>query len=245
MSETEDIMPPNWWNYDQLPSGEPYDWGGARRGDDPDDAIDFHLDLGCGRLKKGRLGIDHFADDGVDIVMDLNRLHVDGYGDRVWTFAQDIDLEYHDLQKPDSGNPARGLLLVDGRLPFPTATIESIITHHCFEHIGDGFIRLMDECHRVLKPGGILRIIVPLFPSHTAISDPDHRRYFTPESFNGFCGDSEGNSWMESFSTPYSTARFMLTNTDHTPRNLDPNLWWTKEDARELRITLTKQDLSK
>lgn len=249
MNEAEDrvVTPPRWWEYHQLPPGEPYDWGGAARGDDPDDNIDFHLDLGCGRLKKGRLGIDHMADEGVDLVMDLDDLHVAGYGDRAWELATERDIMNCDIDidSGDSGNPARGLMLVDGRMPFPADSIESIISHHCLEHLDRGFIRLMDECHRILKPGGIFRVIVPLFPSHTAISDPDHRRYFTPETFNAFCGDGEGNSWMESFSTPYSSARFLQTNTDHTPRDLDPRVWWTKEDARELRVTLTKQDIKR
>lgn len=239
-AEEEKTVTPRWWHYDQLPSGEPYDWGGAVRGDHPDDQIDYHLDLGCGRLKKGRLGIDHMADDGVDMVIDLDQLHVQGYGDRAWELATKLDREQGEVSDEDAGNPARGLLTVQGRLPFPTGSIESIVTHHCFEHIGPGFIRLMDECHRVLCPGGPLRIIVPLFPSHTAISDPDHIRYFTPETFNSFCGDAEGNSWMESFSTPYSTARFEQTALDYTQRSKDPEVWWTKDDARELRITLTK-----
>jgi SAM-dependent methyltransferase len=239
-AEAEEIVSPRWWHYEMLPSGEPYDWGGAVRGDHPDDQLDFHLDLGCGRLK-GRLGIDHMADDGVDIVMDLNTLHIAGYGDDAWARATKLDREQGEVGPEDSGNPARGLLVMTGRLPFPQDSIESIITHHCFEHIGDGFIRLVDECHRVLRPGGILRIIVPLFPSHTAMADPDHCRVFMEETFNPFCGDEEGNSWMESFSTPYSTARFLLTSEDYTERAEDPSRWWTKDDRREMRVTLKKQ----
>jgi SAM-dependent methyltransferase len=172
--------------------------------------------------------------------MDLDQLHVAGYGDRVWTLAHDKGLERRELKKGDTANPAEGLVLVEGRMPFPTGSIESIISHHCLEHIGPGFIRLMGECHRILKPGGIFRIVVPLFPSHAAITDPDHVRMFTPESFKVFCGDEQGNSWMESFSTPYSSARFKETNVDYTPRPDDPRVWWTDEDARELRITLQK-----
>lgn len=215
----------HWWAYDNLPSGEPYDWGGAARTENPDDNIDFHLDLGCGRLKKGRLGIDHFDDPGVDIVMDLDQLYVAGYGEHPWE---------------QTDNPAEGLVLVQGRLPFPTGSIKSIITHHAMEHIGGGFIRLMDECYRVLEPGGIFRVIVPLFPSHSAVADPDHKRYFLIDTFAPFEGDSEGNSWMESFSTPYTLARFQITDKGYTARDPDPTIWWTPDDAREMRVTLTK-----
>lgn len=226
-----------WWSYENLPSGEPYDWGGAARNDHPDDNRDFHLDLGCGRLKKGRLGIDHFADPGVDLVMDLDNLHVAGYGDDAWAASSDPAR----MGDGEAGNPASGLIPVQGRLPFPGESIESIISHHCLEHIGDGFIRLMDECYRVLKPGGIFRIIVPLYPSHAAVADPDHKRYFLVGGFESFCGDAEGNSWLESFSTPYTLARFEKTAEDYTQRDPDPATWWMPGDAREMRVTLRKR----
>lgn len=218
-----------WWSYENLPSGEPYDWAGNRR-EHEDDLTDFHVDLGCGRLKKGRLGIDRFADPGVDLVMDLNELHVAGYGDRPWELIGD-----------DKESPADDLLIINGRLPFPKDSIESIVSHHALEHIGAGFIRLMDECYRVLKPGGIFRIIVPLFPSHAAMSDPDHKRMFLVGAFESFCGDSEGNSWLESFSTPYTTARFYKTDEDYTAQDEIPtDKLWLPGDSRELRVTLRK-----
>lgn len=224
-----------WWHYENLPSGEPYDWGGAARTDNPDDNIDFHLDLGAGRLPKGRLTIDRFDDPTVDLVVDLDLLHLIGPGSRGWERAKDF-------QGPSvaEANPHEGLITVQGRLPFPTGSIQSIITHHCFEHIGDGFIRLMDECHRVLVPGGKLRVIVPLFPSHSAVADPDHKRYFLIDTFAPFFGTKEGESWMESFATPYTTARFAEGEKDYTARDTDPAKWWTPDDARELRITLRK-----
>lgn len=227
-----------WWAYDNLPSGEPYDWGGAARTDHPDDNLDFHLDLGAGRLPKGRLTVDRFDDPTIDLVVDLELLHLIGPGSRGWEQADRFAKE-RAIPNP---NANAGLVPVQGRLPFPTASIQSIITHHCFEHIGDGFIRLMDECHRVLVPGGKLRVIVPLFPSHSAVADPDHKRYFLIDTFAPFFGTPEGDSWMESFSTPYTTARFEEGEKDYTARDEDPSKWWTPDDARELRITLRKWD---
>lgn len=192
------------WSYDAWPSAA--DWGdSAARSGHPDDHVDFHVDLGCGRLKKGRIGVDRYAADGVDIVHDLNV----------------------------------------GWLPFADGSIESIITHHALEHIGDGFISLMDNCYRVLKPGGILRIIVPLFPSWSAVSDPDHKRYFMADgdtcTFDCFCGtpgDTPQNCWLASFSVPYTNARFTRTALEYTPRSRDHTTWWTPQDVREMRLTL-------
>lgn len=190
------------YEYDLLESGEPYSWGGAARGDSPFDNHDFHLDLGCGRVKKGRFGIDRYQDEGVDLVRDLEKF------------------------------PG---------LPFEDDSIQSIITHHFLEHLSDGFIPLMDECYRVLVPGGIMRAIVPLFPSHSAAADPDHKRYFMEGTFGMFCGAPDGSHWAESFSTPYTSARFEIVDEDYTPRSPDPTVWWTPADARELRVALRKR----
>lgn len=187
------------WSYDAWPSGHPYDWSPASRNEHPDDNIDFHVDLGCGRIKKARIGIDRSPADGVDLVMNLD-------------------------------DPAI-------QLPFADSSIHSIVSHHAMEHI-EHFIPLMDECYRVLMPGAPMRIIVPLFPSASAVADPDHRRYFMQETFAAFCGtpgDSPQDCWLASFSVPYTKARFTQTHIDWTPDPGPAEVW---ESAREVRVTL-------
>ena len=198
---TGELLSPERYDYDNLPSGEPYSWGGAARGDSKWDNLDFHVDLGCGRVKKGRFGIDRFYDEGVNLLQDLDKYPY---------------------------------------LPFADGSIKSIITHHFLEHVGEGFIPLMDECHRVLESGGVMRIIVPLFPSHTAVADADHRRYFMDGTFEMFCGLADGSHWAESFSTPYTDCRFKLVDEDMTARSAVPDVWWTQADAREMRVALEK-----
>ncbi len=47
-------------------------------------------------------------------------------------------------------------------LPCETGSYDGIYHSHVLEHLDpDDGIRLLDECHRVLKPGGVLRIVVP------------------------------------------------------------------------------------
>lgn len=214
----------DWWRYPNLPSGEPYDWGGASRGDAVWDNLDFHLDLGCGRVKKGRLGIDRHPDPGVDLVVDLENLH--------------IEAEDNDPEKVAALYEAS--MVANGRMPFPGNSIESVISHHCLEHIGDGFIRLVDEIHRILIPGGIFRAITPLFPSRIAVEDPDHRRYFMEGTWETFGGTGEGDHWHESFSTPYTRSRFEIMDTDFTPP-VPLIEAWSETDARELRVALRKR----
>lgn len=231
-----------WWEYEQLESGEPYDWGGAARGDKPWDNVDFHLDIGCGRSKKGRLGIDHHPDEGVDMVMDLETLVVTMDETR----GEVGDL-YHPTFRYGANDQPFGA--IPGRLPFPDESIWSIISHHCLEHIDQGFVRLMDECHRVLIPGGLMRIVVPLFPSASAVSDPDHKRYFMDGTFETFCGNADGSHWMDSFSTPYTNCRFKMVDLDISPlpyldvgghRVVDVEKLWSSSYGREMRVGLMK-----
>jgi predicted SAM-dependent methyltransferase len=47
-------------------------------------------------------------------------------------------------------------------LPFPSGTADAVFHEHVLEHfsLSDG-LRLIDDCFRVLRPGGVLRIGVP------------------------------------------------------------------------------------
>lgn len=217
------------WSYDSWPSGEPYPWGGAERGTSPWDNIDFHVDLGAGAgVKKGRIGIDLHPAPGVNIVMDLNKLAVFGMAASP---GEDCRME------GALSYGKRFASILQG-LPFADNSVQSMVSHHCLEHIGVGFIPLIDEIYRVLVPDGIFRAITPLFPSRSAVDDPTHVRYFTETTWEFCCGKpGEGGHWMESFSVPYTRARFEKVDQDVTPP-FPPERRWTDEDAREIRVAL-------
>src|SRR3546814_14154913 len=61
----------------------------------------------------------------------------------------------------------------------------------------------MEELHRITKPGGLVKIIVPYFRARWAYIDPTHRHFFTTESFAYFDPDHPVSRIY-----PYSTARF-------------------------------------
>jgi len=62
--------------------------------------------------------------------------------------------------------PAPGInCLYDSRkeLPFPTGSVKGIFTEHFFEHIDytEEVPIFLQECLRVLQPGGVIRLVVP------------------------------------------------------------------------------------
>ena len=71
--------------------------------------------------------------------------------DRRWTnldhCESDEEIRSHDLRKP---------------LPFPDNHADAIYCSHFLEHLKPKASRFfLEECHRCIKPGGILRIVVP------------------------------------------------------------------------------------
>jgi len=76
-------------------------------------------------------------------------------------------------------------------LPFGNSTVDGIITSHTLEHLkdGDDLIFVMNECYRVLKQGGFLRVVVPHGEKPIwAWRDPTHYRAFYVQTFWYFCG---------------------------------------------------------
>ena len=73
------------------------------------------------------------------------------------------------------------------KLPFEDNSVEEIRAHHILEHIGAGFIPLMQELYRVAKHGCILDIVVPHHFHDNFYSDPTHCRPITVGGMYMFC----------------------------------------------------------
>jgi len=78
---------------------------------------------------------------------------------------------------------------VDG-IPFGDSTISNIYMLHFLEHI-QNLVHILRECQRVLIRGGHLNIVVPYWNTEIAFSDPDHKHFFSEET------------WRRIFDNPY------------------------------------------
>lgn len=78
-------------------------------------------------------------------------------------------------------------------LPFQDSSVEAIYSNHTLEHVAD-LLGLMEEVHRVCRPGALVRVQVPYYTSEGATKDPTHVRAFSEGTFEYFTGRKETGS---------------------------------------------------
>lgn len=69
------------------------------------------------------------------------------------------------------------------------SSINEVHSHHFFEHVNDVGL-LMAELSRILKPNGMVKIVVPHFANPYYYSDYTHKNFFGLYSFSYFSDDS-------------------------------------------------------
>ena len=82
--------------------------------------------------------------------------------------------------------------LVIEPIPFPDDSFDYVTAHDFLEHVPrliylpqrrNAFVEVMNEIHRVLKPGGVFMSFTPAFPHGPAFRDPTHVNIITKETF--------------------------------------------------------------
>jgi predicted SAM-dependent methyltransferase len=74
---------------------------------------------------------------------------------------------------------------LEKRLPFKDNTFEEVTAEHIIEHISDTE-RIMKEIWRICKNGAVVKITVPHYKTEAAFTDPTHKRFFSPGTFEYF-----------------------------------------------------------
>ena len=110
------------------------------------------------------------------------------------------------------------------QFPYPLESdlADEVLLDNVLEHLDD-IPRVLTELYRILKPGGVLRVIVPYAKADWAYQDPTHRHYFTERSMDYFVAEGRYDF--------YAPVRFELRRAElvahrttwlHTLRNLLP-----------------------
>jgi SAM-dependent methyltransferase len=76
---------------------------------------------------------------------------------------------------------------LSGSLPLADDSVDVLFAVHILEHLID-FLPLVDECHRVLRPGGVLHVMSPWWRHVNAVADPTHVRLLDVQTIKGVCG---------------------------------------------------------
>lgn len=102
----------------------------------------MRLNLGCGTVAP-----ESWCNVDYGIGARLNRPFLRPLTRRLFSTAWPDNIVLHDLTKA---------------LPWADGSVDAVYSSHTLEHLDkDAGERLVAECRRVLKPGGILRIVVP------------------------------------------------------------------------------------
>lgn len=94
--------------------------------------------------------------------------------------------------------PAPGVdVIADLSTPLPLAdhSVDVLFTVHVLEHLID-FLGLVDECHRVLRPGGTLHVMSPWWRHVNAVADPTHVRLLDVQTIKGICQRPGAPRWF-------------------------------------------------
>jgi SAM-dependent methyltransferase len=96
--------------------------------------------------------------------------------------------------------------------PFASGSFANIRAIHVIEHLAD-VVGAMEEFHRLLRPGGVLRIETPHYTDYSSFCDPTHKQHLNSFSFRYF-GEKHGGFGY------YSQARFREKSVRVTLLNL-------------------------
>jgi predicted SAM-dependent methyltransferase len=88
--------------------------------------------------------------------------------------------------------------------PFADSSFDEIYADNVLEHL-DNVLGVVEELHRIARPGALVKVIAPYFRSRWAWIDPTHQHAFSVESFSYFDPDHPHSRLYN-----YSPARFTL-----------------------------------
>jgi SAM-dependent methyltransferase len=130
-----------------------------------------HLDLGCGPLPRNPYRCDevYAVDLEIPAGMDLQRF-------------RRANLSLEPIPHEDSNFDSVSAFDFLEHVPRVLNTVDGLGTRF-------PFLDLMNEIHRVLRPGGRFFALTPAFPNAEAFQDPTHVNIITDKTWTYFCGN--------------------------------------------------------
>lgn len=156
-----------------------------------------------------------------------------------------LNVDFDPLCEPDY------VVDLEGKWPFEDNSVDEVIAHHVFEHLGDpGFFNFLKELYRVCKPNALVHVAVPHHRHDCFLNDPTHRRPITVEGMrlfskkhNNYCIETgDGSSRLGL----YYDIDFEITNYKF---NIDPmyqpllqNMQSGSQEEKEFQVALRERN---
>lgn len=137
----------------------------------------------------------------------LGRLHgVLAVWDRVWVDGRPpVIAEVRAKTQPCSAATAAVPRCTDGApvlvadvargVPLADASVDRLFAVRAVEYARD-ILRLFDDCHRVLRPDGVLHVMAPYWRHVDAVADPTHVRPLDVQTIKGICLRPDAPRWF-------------------------------------------------
>ena len=101
------------------------------------------------------------------------KLHL-GAGNKRFEGFVNVDYDKH-------ANPDYCFNIETEKFPFEDNSVDEVIAHHVFEHLGEGYFHVLQEIYRVCQHGAMIDIVVPHHRHEHYANDPTHRRPITAD----------------------------------------------------------------
>lgn len=122
-------------------------------------------------------------------------------------FDKKIDDSWVHIDLSPLGNPDYVWDITKGLPQFEDNTLEYVKADNIMEHLGDKFVDVMKEIHRVCKNEAIIWIRVPHVDGPGAFQDPTHNKFFNDITFLYF--DHREIHW-KSYGRLYGIPKFEI-----------------------------------
>jgi len=75
--------------------------------------------------------------------------------------------------------------------PWEDNSFDHIVARSVMEHLNIDLVQALDECWRILRPGGRAYLKVPFYAADASYSDPTHRWRYNLQSFDVFVPETK------------------------------------------------------
>jgi ubiquinone/menaquinone biosynthesis C-methylase UbiE len=145
------------------------------------------------------------------------------------------------LDNSEACNPDILCDLDNESIPLPDDSVKEVWANYILEHCKD-HLKVMDEIWRVCEPGALVQLNVPHVGWDGAVTDPQHKSYFTQHSIDYWdtrrqaCSDWGNKSKFDLVHLEQEIDPFVANMSDQTTKAIALQFW--RNVIQKIKFTL-------